>query len=43
MKDIASLIRDASVHSSLYADPAIFDHEMETIFGQGWVYVGHVS
>ncbi|MFW7345593.1 aromatic ring-hydroxylating dioxygenase subunit alpha [Pigmentiphaga sp. D-2] len=43
MKDIASLIRDASVHSSLYADPAIFDREMETIFGQGWVYVGHAS
>lgn len=43
MSNIADLIRDTTVHSQLYTDPAIFDREMDLIFGQGWVYVGHES
>ncbi len=43
MQDIGSLIRDTSVHAKLYCDPDIFEQEMERIFSQGWVYVGHDS
>jgi phenylpropionate dioxygenase-like ring-hydroxylating dioxygenase large terminal subunit len=43
VKPIPDLIHDTTVHSSLYADPAIFAQEMQQIFGQGWVYVGHQS
>ena len=31
------------VHSDVYTDPEIFEEEMEKIFHQGWVYVGHDS
>lgn len=31
------------VHTRAYSDPAIFDLEMERIFGRTWVYVGHES
>ena len=37
------LVRADSVHRSVYTDPAIFDLEMERIFGRAWVYVGHDS
>jgi phenylpropionate dioxygenase-like ring-hydroxylating dioxygenase large terminal subunit len=39
----AALVEADRVHKSLYTDPAIFDLEMERIFGQAWVYVGHDS
>lgn len=29
--------------SRIFNDPAIFDLEMERIFGRSWLYVGHVS
>ncbi len=41
--DIARLVQPDRVHKSVYADPAIFDLEMERIFGRAWVYVGHDS
>lgn len=41
--DFASLVRDDRVHTSLYADPAIFDAEMERIFRNTWVWVAHES
>jgi phenylpropionate dioxygenase-like ring-hydroxylating dioxygenase large terminal subunit len=40
---LASLVQPARVHRSLYSDPAIFDLEMERIFGAAWIYVGHES
>ncbi len=31
------------IRPSIYTDPALFDLEMERVFGAGWVYLGHVS
>lgn len=41
--EISKLIEPGRVHRSVYTDPAIFDLEMERIFGRAWVYVGHAS
>ncbi len=38
-----ALIHDDRIHASLYTDPRIFTEEMEKIFYQGWVFVGHDS
>ena len=40
---IASLVRPDSVHKRVYTDPEIFALEMERIYGQAWIYVGHES
>lgn len=37
------LIKDDHVHGSLYADPAIFQDELQKIWYRTWVYVGHES
>jgi phenylpropionate dioxygenase-like ring-hydroxylating dioxygenase large terminal subunit len=34
---------DFRVHTRLYTDPALFEAELERLFHQGWVYVGHTS
>lgn len=31
------------VHASIYSDPEVFDTEMDRIFRQNWVYLGHES
>ena len=41
--DIDSLVRPERVHRRVYADPAIFELEMDRIFGRAWIYVGHES
>ena len=41
--DPATLVQDDRVHRSVYTDPGIFALEMDRIFGQAWVYVGHDS
>jgi phenylpropionate dioxygenase-like ring-hydroxylating dioxygenase large terminal subunit len=41
--ELAGLIRDDAVHTSVYTDPAIFDLEMERIFGRTWVYLAHAG
>ncbi len=41
--DLASAVQPARVHRRLYTDPAIFELEMERIFGVAWLYVGHES
>ena len=38
-----SLVQPGRVHRRLYTDPAIFEAEMERIFGTAWIYVGHES
>ena len=38
-----SLVQPGRVHRRLYTDPAIFELEMERIFGNAWIYVGHES
>ena len=40
---IDALIEPTRVHGSLYTDPEIFAAELETIWYQTWVYVGHES
>lgn len=42
-KDFAALVKDDRVHTALYKDAAIFDEEMERIFKNTWVWVGHDS
>lgn len=41
--DFAALVKDDRVHTALYKDSAIFDEEMERIFKNTWVWVGHES
>lgn len=41
--DYQSLIARDRVHGSLYTDEAVFKDEMEKIFFQGWVFIGHDS
>lgn len=41
--DIQALVQPARVHRRVYTDPAIFDLEMERIFGRAWLYLGHES
>lgn len=31
------------VHRRIYVDPAVFEAEMEKIYGRTWIYVGHES
>lgn len=40
---IDDLVREDKVHSSLYSDPAIFEVELDKVFENTWVWVGHVS
>lgn len=42
-EDLSQLVKPGRVHRRLYTDPEIFRLEMERIFGQAWVYVGHES
>lgn len=42
-EDLATLVEPDRVHKAVYTDPAIFDLEMERIFGRAWIYVGHES
>ncbi|MDM0068243.1 aromatic ring-hydroxylating dioxygenase subunit alpha [Variovorax sp. J31P207] len=41
--ELSRLVREDSVHKRVYTDPAIFELEMERIYGQAWIYVGHES
>lgn len=40
---IKGLVTPFAVHKSVYTDQAIFDMEMERIFGTVWLYVAHES
>jgi len=40
---LAMLVQPDRVHRSVYADPAIFDLEMERVFGRAWLILGHDS
>lgn len=42
-QQIADLVRDDSVHKSVYTDPDLFQLEMDRIYGHAWIYVGHES
>lgn len=40
---VAALVRDDRVHRDVYLDQDIFDLEMEQLWSNTWVYVGHVT
>lgn len=42
-QDIAALVQPGRVHRDAYASPAIFELEMERIFGRTWLLLGHDS
>jgi benzoate/toluate 1,2-dioxygenase subunit alpha len=39
----SALLKEDRVHRDVYISPAIFDLEMERIFGRAWLFVGHDS
>ena len=41
--EIRDLVRPDHVHRRAYVDPAIFDLELERIFGRLWIYAAHES
>ena len=43
MNALASLVADDRVHHSVYSDPAIFELEMDRVFGRAWLLLGHDS
>lgn len=40
---LSQLIEPGRVHRRVYTDPAIFNLEMERLFGRAWLFVGHES
>src|SRR6202046_5320585 len=40
---VHDLVRETEVHRDVYVDQEIFDLEMERLFANTWVYVGHDS
>jgi len=40
---LAMLVQPDRVHRSVYADPALFELEMERVFGRAWLVLGHES
>jgi len=43
VRSIDALVEPGRVHRRVYSDPAIFELEMERIFGRAWLFVGHTS
>jgi len=41
--EIDALVHDNKAHRKVYTDAAIFDLEMERIWGKSWIYIGHES
>jgi phenylpropionate dioxygenase-like ring-hydroxylating dioxygenase large terminal subunit len=42
-EDLSRFVEPGRVHRRIYTDPAIFERELECIFGAAWIYVGHES
>jgi phenylpropionate dioxygenase-like ring-hydroxylating dioxygenase large terminal subunit len=42
-EQLAMLVQPDRVHRSVYADPAIFELEMDRVFGRAWLVLGHDS
>ncbi len=42
-EDLSRFVEPGRVHRRIYTDPAIFERELERIFGVAWIYVGHES
>lgn len=41
--DIGDLVLEDKVHTSIYSDPDLFEAEMDKVFTNTWVWVGHDS
>jgi benzoate/toluate 1,2-dioxygenase subunit alpha len=41
--DVDQLVRSEEVHARVYTDPAIFERELELVFGRTWIFIGHES
>jgi phenylpropionate dioxygenase-like ring-hydroxylating dioxygenase large terminal subunit len=42
-KAVAALVREDEVHRDVYLDQEVFDLEMERLWSNTWIYVGHAS
>ena len=42
-QNLSAFMQPGRVHRQIYTDPAIFELELERIFGTAWIYVGHES
>jgi len=42
-RNFDALVTPTRIHRSLYTDPALFELEMERIWGQAWIFIGHES
>jgi len=40
---LRSLIQPDRVHRDVYTDPALFELEMQQLFGKAWLVLGHNS
>ena len=40
---VHGLVRETEVHHDVYIDQEVFDLEMEHLFANTWIYVGHDS
>ena len=40
---LRALVREAEVHRDVYINPEIFELEMERLFANTWIYIGHDS
>jgi phenylpropionate dioxygenase-like ring-hydroxylating dioxygenase large terminal subunit len=40
---LRALVTPERAHRSVYTDPALFELEMQRIWGRAWIYVGHES
>ncbi|MBU6497347.1 MAG: Rieske 2Fe-2S domain-containing protein [Rhodospirillales bacterium] len=43
LQAVRDLVREGEVHRDVYTDPDVFAYEMEHVFANTWVYVGHAS
>ena len=41
--DYDTLVKKDRIHGDVYLRPEMFQAELDKIYHQGWVYVGHVS
>jgi phenylpropionate dioxygenase-like ring-hydroxylating dioxygenase large terminal subunit len=42
-EQLSRFVQPGRVHRQIYTDPAIFEIELERIFGAAWIYIGHES